>query len=285
MRIPSMRRWTFSAAVPTATRHRCSQQAAPPRASSATKRLREISASTLVSPPRWLISHSAAGKKVSSASFTAKAATPSNFLPSQRSSSNAGRARKRASSNHANETPPPRRPRADRVRTHTRIAFLHRSRDSRNREVAHFPAHLATRWNSQPGVRRSKRREADHLRSRKFFHRRCRRRANYRRPRQAGRIARFQQRLPPSRRANRARQRLQERPALPISRLDLHAGWPPDRHTGRRRRRILRPKHHGHGAVPLRDVGKVHLREFRFERRITFRLSWPNSSASKGIPI
>src|SRR5260370_19740998 len=229
--IPSMKPWNFFAAVPTAIRHRCSQQAVPPRANSVTKRPREISASISALQRRWLISHSADGKRVSSASFTARDATLSNSSPNRKSSSSAGRARKHASSSHVNETSSPGRPRADRVRANARIAFLYRSYDSGNREVAHFPAHLATRRNTQPVVRGSKRSEADHLRSRKFFHRRCRRRADHRRARPARRIARLQQCLPPSRRANRARQRLQKCPALPISSLHPHFPCPPHTHT------------------------------------------------------
>src|SRR5438309_1314697 len=72
--------------------------AAPPRASSVTRSPPATSASTLASLHRWPISRSAAGKKVSLAFSTARAATPSNFSPNQRSSLSAGRARKPASS-------------------------------------------------------------------------------------------------------------------------------------------------------------------------------------------
>src|SRR6266481_204338 len=96
--IPSMKRWIFSAAAPTATKPRSSPPAVPPRANFATRPPREISASISASPPRWPISHSADGKKVSSASFTGRDATPLNFSPNPKSWSSAGHARKRASS-------------------------------------------------------------------------------------------------------------------------------------------------------------------------------------------
>src|SRR6266850_2159236 len=70
--------WIFCAAALTATKPRFSPRAVP--------------------PPPWPISHSADGKRVSSESSTARAATPSNFSPNPKSSSSAGRARKRASS-------------------------------------------------------------------------------------------------------------------------------------------------------------------------------------------
>src|SRR2546428_8201923 len=93
-----MRPWNFFAGVPTETRLRSSLRAARLPGDSAMKLLREISASILASLLRWPISPSAVGKKVSSASFTGRGATPSNFSLSQRSSSSAGRVRKRANS-------------------------------------------------------------------------------------------------------------------------------------------------------------------------------------------
>jgi len=65
----------------------------PPRANSATKRPQEISASISRRAPMAYFP-SVAGKKVSSAFFTAKDATPWNFSPSPKSLSSAGRARK-----------------------------------------------------------------------------------------------------------------------------------------------------------------------------------------------
>src|SRR5258708_524059 len=192
MLIPSMKPWNFSAAVPMAIRPRSLQRAAPLPASSATKLLLEISASISASLRLWPISPSAVGKKVSSASFTAKAETPSNFSLSPRLSSSAGRARKPASFSHADQTSPPRCPRTDRVCANTRLAFLHRSRHPGNREDPHFSAHLATRRNAQPVLWRSKRRKAHHRRPGKFFHRRGSRRTHHRRPRQARRFARLQ---------------------------------------------------------------------------------------------
>jgi len=94
----STKPWTFSAAVPTAIKPLSSPRMAPPLAASATRRLRETSASISASPPPWPISPSAAGKKVSSASSTARAATPSSSTPNPKSLSNAGPARKPASS-------------------------------------------------------------------------------------------------------------------------------------------------------------------------------------------
>src|SRR6266850_219669 len=93
-----MKPWNFCAAAPTVTRPRFSPPAVPPPANSATRPPRGISASILVSPHRWPISHSVDGKKASSEFFTAKGATPSNSSPNPKSSSSAGRARKRASS-------------------------------------------------------------------------------------------------------------------------------------------------------------------------------------------
>src|SRR5467141_1460558 len=89
--------WNFCAAAPTATKPRFSPPAVPPPANSATRPRRGISASISASPLPWPISPSAAGKRVSSASFTARAATPSNFLPNPKLSSSAGRARRHAS--------------------------------------------------------------------------------------------------------------------------------------------------------------------------------------------
>src|SRR5437763_1447885 len=67
------------------------------RADSATKRLQGISESISAWPRRWPISPSAAGRRVSSASFTAKGATPLNSSPNRRSSWSAGRDRRHAS--------------------------------------------------------------------------------------------------------------------------------------------------------------------------------------------
>src|SRR2546429_8567892 len=92
-----MKPWNFFAVVLMATRRRCSPQAAQRRADSATKRLQGISESISAWPRRWPISPSAAGRRVSSAFFTAKGATPLNSSPNRRSSWSAGRDRRHAS--------------------------------------------------------------------------------------------------------------------------------------------------------------------------------------------
>src|SRR5712691_1919394 len=98
MPVPSKTPWTSSGAALTETRHRSSRPAVPRRADSATKRPPATSASTSALPRRWPIFRSAAGKRASSASCTARGVTPSNSSPSRKSSLNGGRARIHASS-------------------------------------------------------------------------------------------------------------------------------------------------------------------------------------------
>ena len=74
-----------SNAAPTAIRRRCSHRADRRRAASATKRPREISASTSESPRPWPTSRSADGRTASSAISTARAATPSSSTPTRKS--------------------------------------------------------------------------------------------------------------------------------------------------------------------------------------------------------
>src|SRR6266404_9062483 len=139
--------------------------------------------------------------------------------------------------NALNETSTSGYERADRMRFHARLALLHRSRDPRSRKGKNLSPHLATCRHNDAALRGSERREENHRRSRNLFHRR-----NWRtdphHPRQTKYPPRLQQRLPPSRGPHRAWQRVQERHALPVSRLDLHARRKTYRHTGRRWRRI-----------------------------------------------
>ena len=81
------------------------------------------------------------------------------------------------------------------------------------------------------------------------------------------------------------RQWLQKCSPLRLPWMDLHARWPLDRHSRRRRRRIFRSQHHGHGAAPPRDLGTTHLRQLRSQGRVAVRLSRQNSRTSPRLPV
>ncbi len=75
--------------------------------------------------------------------------------------------------------------------------------------------------------------QADDRRSRDFFHRGGRRRADCGGARQGGHASRIQQCVPAPGWAYRVGQRVQECAAMRIPRLDLHSGWSIDRDAGR----------------------------------------------------
>src|SRR5207248_9080438 len=68
-------------------------------------------------------------------------------------------------------------------------------------------------------------------------------------------------------------------------RLDLYPRWPPDWHSGRRWRRVLRPQLHGHGPAALRNLGPVHFCELRSPGRAACRVPGRNSRAGAWLPI
>src|SRR3984957_2663112 len=84
-----------------AIRLRCLPPVARRQENSAMKRPREMLASTLAWPHPWRISLSADGKIVSSAFWTARAATRWSSIPNQKSSSSVGPGRKPENSNAA----------------------------------------------------------------------------------------------------------------------------------------------------------------------------------------